>query len=66
MYWRMRVQQDYIFEKGKENKEFVRFLIHHAYHKIKLHLRYLKEGLLMQKIDGYIVVFCGLLVMILW
>ena len=47
----MLAQQDYISEKGKDNKEFAKSLIHHAQLKMKPFLKYLKEGLLMQKID---------------
>jgi len=39
----MLVQQGYIFVKEKVSKEYVKYLIHHVWLKIKQHSKFLKE-----------------------
>ena len=50
----MQAQQDYILGKGKENKEFARYLTVLVWHKMRLLLKFLKEESLMLKIDNII------------
>jgi hypothetical protein len=47
----MPLQRDCILGKGKESKEFARFLIRLAYRKIRQLLRFQREELLMLKIE---------------
>lgn len=51
MSWLTQVQQDFISEKVRDNKEFVKFLILHAWLKTRRFFRSQKVESLIQKIE---------------
>lgn len=51
MCWLMQAQRDFISEKEKDNKEYVKFLILLVWLKMRQFLKYQKGESLIQKIE---------------